>query len=72
MGGNYSGSTVLIDGKIYIMSEEGKCLVIAASPKFEELGENDLGDGSHATPAVAGGRLYLRTFHRLMALKAED
>lgn len=72
VGGNYSGSTVLIDGKIYIMSEEGKCLVIAAAPKFELLGENDLGDPSHSTPAVANGRLYLRTFHRLAALKAEE
>jgi outer membrane protein assembly factor BamB len=72
VAGNYSGSTVLIDGKIYIISEEGKCLVVAASPKFELLGENDLGDGSHSTPAVAGGRLYLRTFHRLAALKAEE
>ena len=72
VGGNYSGSAVLIDGRIYIMSEEGKCVVIAASPKFEKLGENDLGDASHATPAVADGRLYLRTFHRLMCLKAEE
>ncbi len=72
VGGNYSGSTVVVDGRIYIMSEEGKCVVIAASPKFEKLAENDLGDPSHATPAVAGGRLYLRTFHRLMCLKAEE
>lgn len=71
VGGNYSGSTVLIDGKIYIMSEEGKCLVVEASPELEVLGENDLGDPSHATPAVANGRLYLRTFHRLAVLKAE-
>jgi outer membrane protein assembly factor BamB len=72
VGGDYFGSTVLIDGKIYIMSEDGKCVVIAASPKYELLGENDLGDPSHATPAVANGRLYLRTFHRLACLKAEE
>lgn len=72
IGGNFSGSTVLIDGKIYAINEDGKCIVIAASPKFEVLGENDLGDPSHSTPAVAGGRLYLRTFHRLAALKAEE
>ena len=72
IAGVYYGSTVLIDGKIYIMSKQGKCMVIAASPEFEILGENDLGDGSHSTPAVANGRLYLRTLHRLAALKAED
>ena len=72
VGGDYFGSTVLIDGKIYIMSESGKCFVVAASPKYELLGETDLGDPSHATPAVANGRLYLRTFHRLACLKAEQ
>ncbi len=72
VGGDYYGSTVLVDGKIYIMSKQGKCFVLAASPKYELLGENDLGEESHATPAVANGRMYLRTLHRLAALKAQN
>lgn len=70
VGGNYSGSPVLIDGKIYCISEDGEVVVIAASPQFELLGKSPLGDASYATPAVANGRLYLRGFRTLTALKA--
>lgn len=72
VGGNYSGSCVCIDGKIYTMSERGKAVVIAASPEFKSYGETDLGGPSHSTPVVGHGRLYLRTFHRLVCLKAEE
>ena len=68
--GNYSGSPVCVDGKLYIISEDGDVVVIAASPEFRELGRSSLGDPSYSTPAVAAGRLYLRTFHRLACLRA--
>jgi outer membrane protein assembly factor BamB len=71
IGGGYSGSPVCIDGKIYIMSEKGEVVVIAASPTFKLLGRTSLEDGSHATPAVAHGRLYLRTFRHLICLEAQ-
>ncbi len=71
IGGNYSGSPVLIDGKLYCMSEEGDVVVLEASPEFKEPTRNPLGDGSHSTPAVANGRVYLRGFSRLACLKAK-
>lgn len=71
LGGNYSGSPLCIDGKLYGVEEGGKVTVIEAGPEFKELGGTDLGDGSHATPAVANGRLYLRTFSRLKCLSAK-
>lgn len=70
VGGNYSGSPVCIDGKIYIISEDGEVVVFAASSQFRLLGRTRLGDDSHSTPALAGGRLFLRTFHRLACLEA--
>jgi outer membrane protein assembly factor BamB len=69
--GGYSGSPICIDGKLYIMSEKGEVVVLAASPKFKLLGKTSLDDGSHATPAVAHGRLYLRTFHHLICLEQQ-
>lgn len=72
VGGNFSGSPVCIDGKLYAISEDGDVVVVAASPTYEFLGRTPLGDPSHATPAVADGRLYLRTFHRLACLEAGD
>ena len=68
IGGNYSGSPICIAGKLYCMSEAGEVVVLAASPKFQKLASNPLGDGSHSTPAVAHGRLYLRTFHKLFCI----
>lgn len=71
IGGNYSGSPICIDGKLYCISEKGEVVVVAASPKFKELGRTALGDPSNSTPTVGNGRLYLRSYHRLSALKAE-
>jgi len=47
------------DGRIYLASA-GKSFVLREGPKLEILGSSDLGDGSNASPAVAGGRIYLR------------
>jgi hypothetical protein len=47
------------EGRIYFASG-GKSYVLRAGPKPDILSVNDLGDPSHASPAVAGGRLFLR------------
>ena len=70
IGGNYSGSPVCIDGKLYCISEDGDVVVLAASPEFQQFGKTPLNDPSHSTPAVANGRLYLRSFHRLACIEA--
>jgi outer membrane protein assembly factor BamB len=60
IGGNMTASPVLIDGKVFAPSEDGRVYVFAASPKFELLAKNALGEPIVATPAVANGRLYVR------------
>lgn len=70
IGGNYSGSPVIIDGRIYCISEAGDVKVIDASPTFREYKGGPLNDPSYSTPAVANGRVYFRTFHKLFSLKA--
>lgn len=47
------------DGRLYLASA-GKSYVVKAGPKLDVLATNDLGDGSHASPAVSGGRLFLK------------
>jgi hypothetical protein len=37
----------------------GKSYVIEAGPEFKVRATNDLGDGSHPSPAVANGRMFL-------------
>jgi outer membrane protein assembly factor BamB len=68
VGGNFSGSPIRIQDRLYGISDEGDCLVIAATKEFKELGRNSLGDLSRSTPAVANGRLYLRTQKTLVSL----
>ncbi len=46
------------NGRLYFASA-GKSYVIQSGPEFRVLSVNDLGDGNHPSPAVAGGRLVL-------------
>ena len=61
IGGNYSASPLLADGRIYACSEEGKVVVLAQGREFKVLAENHLDDGFMASPAVSGHALYLRS-----------
>lgn len=55
------------DGKLFFAGG-GKSVVIPVGPKFESLATNDLGDGGAASPAVAGGRLYIKGFKNLYCI----
>lgn len=61
LGGQYSASPLLAEGRIYVFSQEGKTLVLKPGTKYEELAENQLDAGFMASPAVAGKALFLRT-----------
>ncbi len=60
MGGNFSASPVLVGDTIYVPNLEGKTFVFRAGDEFELIAENRLGDDAYASPAVAGGQLFLR------------
>lgn len=64
--GGYFASPVAGDGKIYIAGENGKVTVLRDTPGYEELAVNDLGERIIATPALAGGRIFVRTRTQLM------
>jgi len=61
LGGHFSASPVLAEGRIYFQNEEGVGYVVKAGKTVEVMAENDLGERSLASPAVADGALYLRT-----------
>ena len=64
----YSSSPVLADGKIYITNEEGLTTVLKAGDQFEVLAENDLADYTLSSPAISGGRIFMRTTHFLYSI----
>jgi outer membrane protein assembly factor BamB len=60
LGGDFPSSPIATaDGLIYYASG-GKSWVIRAGAKFDLVGTSDLGDPGHASPAVAGGRIFLK------------
>ena len=59
--GEYYASPVAADGKLFLSSGEGKITVLKAAGEWEVLQVNDLGEEIHATPALSGGRIYVRT-----------
>ncbi len=61
LGGRFSSSPLLVDGKIYVSNERGTTFVFAATADgFQSLGENQLGTECFATPTPVGNRLYHR------------
>ncbi len=61
LGGTFSSSPVLANGRVYVANEDGQTFVFAATPeKYESLGKNKLGDIVFGTPAICGGRIYAR------------
>jgi outer membrane protein assembly factor BamB len=63
--GSYMASMVTGDGKIYAAGHNGTVVVVAAGPKLQVLARNDMGESILGTPAIADGRLYIRTRTKL-------
>jgi outer membrane protein assembly factor BamB len=64
----FYGSPVWVNGLLYCIDRKGDVIVLKASPKYELLAINSLGEGSQATPAISDGRMYLRTYSRLISI----
>ena len=60
--GAYFGSPVAAGGKLFMVDADGVLTVVSAEADWAVLHTLELGDGTHATPAIADGRLYVRTF----------
>lgn len=70
LGGTFSASPIFADGRIYFQTEAGLGIVVKADKTFHLLAENDLGERSLASPAVAEGALFIRTEHHLWKIAA--
>lgn len=66
--GRFYGSPVYAGGNLYCITTAGDVVVIKAAPSYELLAVNPLGEKSHATPAIADGRIYLRTYSHLISV----
>jgi len=60
-GGNYYSSPVAGDGKIYLVDERGRLSVVRAGREWRVLSAGNFEEDVYATPALADGRIYVRT-----------
>ena len=67
--GNYRASPLAANEHIYFLNTKGLTTVIAASPKFKQLAENQLDDKTLASPIASDGRLYIRGRKALYCLE---
>jgi hypothetical protein len=68
----FTASPWAYDDKIFCLSEEGETFVVRAGADFAILGRNRLGEMALATPAVAGGSLFLRTQSHLYCIRQPE
>ncbi|PYJ61050.1 MAG: serine/threonine protein kinase [Verrucomicrobia bacterium] len=62
-------SMVLADGRLYVINHSGDTFVLKASPKFELLATNSLGETDNASLAVSDGDIFIRTHKALWCLR---
>ncbi len=66
----FMASLVAFDGKVLLFSEDGDTFVVRAGPTHEVLHTNSIGEPIYATPAVSGGRIFIRGEKHLYAIGA--
>jgi outer membrane protein assembly factor BamB len=71
VGGNFFGSPVWVDGRLFCISTAGELVVLEASDKFNLLHRFALNELCHSTPAVALGQMFIRTEKHLLSLGGE-
>ena len=67
----YFSSPVAADDKVFLIGQGGQVSVLKAGGDWEVLAVNELDDECFATPAIADGRIYIRTRSALYAFGKE-
>ena len=67
-GSGFSASPVASDGRIFASSEDGDIFVVRTGAAFDVLAQNPMGEPIMATPAIAGGTMFVRGQRTLFAI----
>jgi outer membrane protein assembly factor BamB len=66
--GLFSMSPIIAGDKLILINEKGLAYILQAGDILSILAQNDLGEETLATPAVLGGRIYIRTASNLYCI----
>ncbi len=70
--GRFYASPWAYNGKIFLLNEDGTTWVVEDGPEFKVIRKNVLGDYAWATPAMARGSLFIRTYSGLYRLQTSN
>lgn len=68
-GGRFYASPWAYNGKIFMLNENGDTWVVEDAPEYRFVGKNSLGDVAWATPAIARGSLFIRTYRSVFRIQ---
>lgn len=70
--GKYFSSAVAGDGKVYCLSDRGELSVFSGDAECRVLSRAEFGEDVYASPAIADGRIYIRTTKTLYCFGLKD
>ena len=68
-GGRFYASPWGYKGKVFMLNENGETWVIEDASEYRFIRKNRLDDVAWATPAIARGSLFIRTYSSLYRLQ---
>ena len=72
LGGTFSASPLLADGKIYLFNEQGESFVVDPVKDWKVVQTNKLASGCMPSPAAIGKQIILRTTTHLYCLESKN
>jgi len=70
-GKGHHASAVCADGRIYLTADDGVTFVLKASPEFEVLAKNPLGERVFASPAFSDGDIFIHGAKHIWCLSGK-
>jgi outer membrane protein assembly factor BamB len=67
LGRHHHSSPVQADGNLYFIDDDGICYVVKASPAFQVVAKNPLGEACFSSPAFSRGQIFVRGAKHLVA-----
>ena len=66
--GRHHASPVLVDGRVFLINDNGQVNVIKPGRKFECVATYELGESCYASPAISDGQVFVRGFQHLFCI----
>jgi outer membrane protein assembly factor BamB len=68
----HRASPVFADGKIFLVARDGVVSVVKPGREFQMIAQNKMNEQISASPAIANGTMYLRSFDALYAIRSSE